>query len=153
MLSYLLTASLVAGATLLLFTVQKSLDRRFVAPPSKASNPTVPLPHRVEFIVGQWARQAGAFACAAFLVSIFMVKISPALALAGGQLGGLALCVIFLGAVIYCVVACRLRCLGCNRLLLWKVTRTPPFLRKGLETRALHTRTFQCMYCGQRYVL
>jgi hypothetical protein len=148
---YLVPAAVMFGVAVLLNFIQQRYDRAFAAPASRAGDAPLQWLRARLFVLAQRSRQLGILGCYAFLVSLIAAKLPLEAAQYFGYIGTTALAALLLGGLVYAVVSFRLRSDGCKRLLLWKMTRHPPYLRKGLETESLRTRAFQCMYCGQRY--
>ena len=70
--------------------------------------------------------------------------------------------VIFLpSALIYAVLAFRMRCQGCNRFVTVQPIKTPPFADEnnvkgfngwaGIILNVFFNRKFTCMHCGKKY--
>ena len=151
--TYLTGALITFVGSYLAVRVARQINRGFVAPPSRESDEPVPIPMPTSFRLERRSRSVFRWLFYIFLVALILrdspYGLPPRILTIVGISWLSATLVLCLYAL---TVAAALRCTSCHRRMLFESVEKPPFPTPTKQD-ALNTAMFQCMYCGQRYIV
>jgi hypothetical protein len=140
-------------ATYVIRVVSRRVAQRIALPASRAAESAVPMPQGAQFRIERRIRPAVIVLFLALILTILMAQSTSPNSVGWTTVGILELVCIMVLTLIGLIIDATLRCTACGKRMLLESMEFPPFPPPRKQTDAVRRGTFQCMYCGQRYII
>jgi DNA-directed RNA polymerase subunit RPC12/RpoP len=150
---YVVGAVAVAAAVFAIRTISKRVAGKSALPEPRVIEPSIVMPRLGQFRIERRVRPAIRMLSVAFILTILLARAtSPQSRLLIVAVIAEVICILGL-SVLGLIIDATMRCTGCVSRMLLESREFPPYPPPRKQTDALRTGEFQCMYCGQRYII